>query len=178
LRLEDYRDKLWDKVTPTLQTALVAIEADLITYEQLSDRLLSTDSNLRWLARNAPRAPAANTPTARSRNQAGQFLPVSSAPRVGTFSPALDRSYDRSSSIPPTAIRSGASAPPVRRSTTPALNPKHASDTCHNCGKVGHHLPDCLLPRAPRVDLKELQEPLDSESDDEHPLDVTGKDEL
>ena len=47
LRPEDYRDELWDKVTPALQTALVAIEADLITYEQLLDRLLLTDSNLR-----------------------------------------------------------------------------------------------------------------------------------
>jgi hypothetical protein len=178
LRPEDYRDELWDKITPTLQTALVAIEADLITYEQLSDRLLSTDSNLRWLTRNAPKAPVANTPTARNRNRAGQFVPTRSD-RVDTL--ALDRSYDRShSSVLPTAVRSGASATPIRRSNTPALNPNHAGDTCHNCGKVGHRSPDCSLLRAPRTELKELQEPLssDSESENEHLVKVSGKDEL
>jgi hypothetical protein len=177
LRPEDYRDELLDKVTPTLQAALVAIEADLITYEQLSDRLLSTDSNLRWLTRNAPKAPAANTPTARSRNQAGQFAPTRSA-RVDTL--ALDRSYDRSSSILPTAVRSGASATPIRRSNTPVLNPDHARDTCHNCGKVGHRSPDCSQPRASRTELKELQGPhsSDSESENEYLVQDSGKDEL
>jgi hypothetical protein len=184
LRLEDYRDELWNKITPALGTAIAAVEAQMVTYDQLADCLLSTDINLKWLSRSKPKAELpTDTPKARrERNQAGQFLPVRAFPLEGTPSLALDRSNDRSSSTPSPSLtaRSGTAALPGRRSNTPALNPNHASDTCFSCGKVGHRSPDCNLLRAPRADLKELQElpSSDSESDNERPVDVTGKDAL
>jgi hypothetical protein len=175
LRPEEYRTELWYKISPALQTASLAVEPLLPTYNELANHLLATDSNMRWVARTAPRVPTSSS-TARNRNQAGQFLPVRSAPREGTPSLALDRPYNRSSSSLQPAVRSGASATPARRLTTLTLNLDHAGDTCHNCGKVGHRAPDCTLPRAPRTDLKEFQEPLDSESDNEDLTDVSGKD--
>jgi hypothetical protein len=50
LRPEDYCEKLWDKITSALGTAIAAIEYQLITYDQLADCLLATDINIRWLA--------------------------------------------------------------------------------------------------------------------------------
>jgi hypothetical protein len=70
LRPKDYRDKLWHKITLALGTAIAAVEAQLITYDQLADCLLSTDINIRWLTLKT--APAISTSTARrNRNQAG-----------------------------------------------------------------------------------------------------------
>jgi Zinc knuckle len=180
LRQEDYRDELWNKITPALGIAVAAVEAQMATYDQLADCLLSTDINLRWLSRSTPKSELlTGTPKARrDRNQAGQFLPTSSALRIGT-SPALDRLHDHSSSSSPNAARSGTIALPTRRSATPALNPEHAGDTCHNCGKVGHRSPNCTLPRAPRLELKEFQGLPESDSEnDEHPIDAMGKDML
>ena len=47
LRPEDYRDELWHKITPALGTAIAAIEAQIVTYDQLANCLLSTDTNIR-----------------------------------------------------------------------------------------------------------------------------------
>ena len=70
-----------------------------------------------------------------SRNQASQFVPTY------LVTPALDRSHNHSYSlILLTAICSRASATLPRRSNMP--NPDHARDTCYNCSKVGHCLPD------------------------------------
>jgi hypothetical protein len=158
LHPEDYRDKLWHKITPALGTAIATVEAQLITYDQLADCLLFTDINIRWLTPKT--APATSTSAARrDRNQAGQFTPTSSAHRASTLPLAWEQPYNRStpsSSSSSAAARSGTAALPTRRSTTPALNPAHAGDTCFNCGKVGHRSPDCPLPRAPRTELKEL----------------------
>jgi hypothetical protein len=178
LRPEDYRDELWHKITPALGTAIAVVEAQLITYDQLADCLLSTDINIRWLTLKT--APAMSTSTARrDRNQAGQFIPTSSAHRASTLPLAWEQPYDRSTPSSSAAARSGTAALPTRRSTTPALNPAHAGDTCFNCGKVGHCSPDCPLPRAPRTKLKELQELPESDSEDNELLtDETGKDTL
>jgi hypothetical protein len=179
LRPEDYRDELWHKITPALGTAIAAVEAQLITYDQLADCLLSTDINIRWLTPKA--APASTSTARRDRNQAGQFTPTSSAHRASTLPLAWEQPYDRStpSSSSSAAARSGTAALPTRRSTTPALNPAHAGDTCFNCGKVGHRSPDCPLPRAPRTELKELQELPEFDSEDDELLTgETGKDTL
>ena len=178
VRPEDYRDELWNKITPALGIAVAAVEAQMVTYDQLADCLLSTDINLRWLGRNAPKAERPSPlPAARQhRNQAGQFLPTSSAMRVSSAI-ALDRPHDHSSSSPPSTVRSGTTATPTRRSTT--LNPDHAMDTCYNCSKIGHRSPDCPLPRAPRVELKELGKLSESDSEnDDHSIGVSGKDSL
>ena len=72
LRPDDYRDELWYKITPTLGSAIVAVEAQLVTYDQLADCLLSADTSLRWL-NPLKAAPTANTITRRERNRIGQF---------------------------------------------------------------------------------------------------------
>jgi hypothetical protein len=46
LRPKDYRDKLWHKITPALGTAIAAVKAQLITYDQLANCLLFTDINI------------------------------------------------------------------------------------------------------------------------------------
>jgi hypothetical protein len=47
LRPEDYRDELWHRITPTLGLAVAALESQMVTYDQLADCLLATDTNLR-----------------------------------------------------------------------------------------------------------------------------------
>jgi hypothetical protein len=47
LRPKDYRKELWDKITPALDTAIAAIEYQLIIYNQLADCLLAADINIR-----------------------------------------------------------------------------------------------------------------------------------
>ena len=69
-------------------------------------------------------------------------MPIRSALREGTPSLALDRSYNRSSSLILTAIRLGASVTPTRRLNTPTLNPNYTSDTYYNYSKVGYYLLD------------------------------------
>ena len=72
LRPEDYRNELWYKITPALRTAVAAVRAQMVTYDQLADCLLSTDTALRW--DNPPKAvSAANPPARRERNRIGQF---------------------------------------------------------------------------------------------------------
>jgi hypothetical protein len=84
LRPKDYCNKLWHKITLALGTAIAAVEAQLITYDQLADCLLSTDINIRWLTPKT--APATSTSAARrNQNQAGQFTPTSSAYRASTL---------------------------------------------------------------------------------------------
>ena len=149
-------------------------------YDQLANCLLSIDINIRWLNYSTLKAaPPIDIPKACQQNQAGQFLLIRSFPCDRTPSSlALDRPNDRSTSTSPSlAMRSGTATLPTRRS--PPLNPDHSGDTCYNCGKLGHRSPDCPLPRAPRTELKELQELPNSDSEnDEHLEDVTGKEEL
>jgi hypothetical protein len=80
---EDYRDKLWHKITLALSTAIAAVKAQLITYNQLANCLLFTDINIRWLTPKA--APASMSTACHDQNQAGQFTLTSSAHRVGTL---------------------------------------------------------------------------------------------
>jgi hypothetical protein len=47
LRPKDYCNKLWHKITPVLGTAIATVKAQLITYDQLANCLLSTDINIR-----------------------------------------------------------------------------------------------------------------------------------
>ena len=47
LRPKDYRDELWHKITPALRTAVTTVEAQIVSYDQLANCLLSTDINLR-----------------------------------------------------------------------------------------------------------------------------------
>jgi hypothetical protein len=115
------------------------------------------DINIQWLTFKA--ALASMSTVCRDRNQAGQFIPTSSAHRASTLPFAWEQSYDRSTSFfssSSAAACSGTAALPTRRLTTLALNPAHASDTCFNCRKVGYRLPDCPLPRAFCTELKEL----------------------
>jgi hypothetical protein len=156
LRPKDYYDKLWHKITPALNTIIAVVKAQLITYNQLANCLLSTDINIRWLTPKA--APASTSIACRDRNQTGQFTPTSSAHRAGTLPLTWEQPYNRStpSSSLSAAARSGTAVLPTRRLTTPALNPAHTGDTYFNCRKVGHYSPNCSLPRASRTELKEL----------------------
>jgi len=149
LRAEDYCDKLWHKITPALGTAVAAVEAQMVTYNQLAECLLATDINLQWLKpQTAPPLP----PSARQDcNLMGQFL-SESAPV------ALGRPFYYSSPLPSfssLAISGRASAPPLCRLATLALNPDYAGNICYNCEKIGHCSPACPLPRS-TAELKEL----------------------
>ena len=175
VRPEDYRDELWYKITPALGTAVAAVQAQMTTYDQLADCLLSTDTTLRWLT---PR-PTPSVSTRRERNHTGQFVPTASARRAEPSPLAPERPHDRTSAS--SSFLTTSSKPPVpavRHSTTPVLNPSPANDTCFNCGQLGHRSPDCPAPRIPRTQLKELQQTPESDSEDDQLADVTGKDTL
>jgi hypothetical protein len=79
LRPKDYREELWDKITPALSTAIAAIEYQLITYDQLANCLLAININIRWLA------PKTALTARRNQSQAGQPLLTSSAYRTNTL---------------------------------------------------------------------------------------------
>jgi hypothetical protein len=136
LRPEDYRDELWHKITLALGTAIAAVEAQMVIYNQLADCLLSTDINLKWLSCSTSKAELSrDAPKAcRECNQAGQFLSIHTTPHKGTFYVALDRLYNRSSTPSLLTTHSGTAPLPGRRSTTLALNSNHVGDTCYNCG--------------------------------------------
>ena len=75
-----------------------------------------------------------------------------------TPSLALDRPHNCSSSTPSSLLTmcSRTTTLPGYYLNTPALNPKHTSNTCYNYSKVGHHSPNYTLPYAPYLELKEL----------------------
>ena len=126
----------------------------MTTYDQLADCLLSTDTTLRWLT---PR-PTPSVSTRRERNHTGQFVPTASARRAEPSPLAPERPHDRTSASP-SFLTTSSSKPPVpavRHSTTPVLNPSPANDTC----------------------FKELQQALESDSEDDQLAGVTGKDTL
>jgi hypothetical protein len=149
LRPDDYRNKLWYKITPTLGSAIVTVEAQLVTYDQLADCLLSTNINLRWL-NPSKAAPTANSPARRERNRTGQFQPTSSV-----SSPlALGRPYDRISASP-SFLTSSSPKPSVLPKHTPSISPAKA-DICFNCSQAGHWSSECPLPRASQAEVKEL----------------------
>jgi hypothetical protein len=149
LRPNDYRNELWYKITPTLGSTIVAVEAQLVTYDQLANCLLSTDINLCWL-NPSKAAPTANSPARRERNRAGQFQPTSSV-----SSPlALGRPHDRISASP-SFLASSSPKPSVPPKHTPSIGPTKA-DVCFNCGQTGHWSPECPLPRASQAEVKEL----------------------
>jgi hypothetical protein len=54
----------------------------------------------------------------------------------------------------------------IRRLTTLAFNIAYVGNTCFNCGKFGHCLSDCSLPRAPYAKLNELKKLLESDLKD------------
>ena len=146
----------------------------MVSYDQLANCLLSTDINLRWLSQSTPKA-VVNT-TRWERNRAGQFVPTALALKADPSPLALERTYDRTSTSPSSSLKP--TVPAVRRSTTPAFNPDHTNDTCFNCGQLGHRSPDCPALCAPRTQIKELQETLDSDSEDDQLADGPGKDIL
>ena len=66
-------------------------------------------------------------------------MPTRSTAYIDTTpSLALDRLYNRSSSLILTAVRLGVSTTPTRRLNTPTLNPNYTGNTCYNYSKVGH----------------------------------------
>jgi hypothetical protein len=79
LRPEDYRKELWNKITPALDTAIAAIEYQLVIYNQLANCLLATDINIRWLA------PKTALIACRNQSQAGQPFLTSFAHRTNTL---------------------------------------------------------------------------------------------
>jgi hypothetical protein len=79
LRPKDYCEKLWDKITSALNTAIAVIEYQLITYDQLADCLLATDINIRWLAFKTALT------ACRNQSQAGQPFLTSFAHRTNTL---------------------------------------------------------------------------------------------
>lgn len=151
LSIEQYRDELWEKITPTLGIAAAAIEPQMDTYDTLSDSLLSIDINLRWLKRQelAQKRIPSTSSSLRSRNTTGKFL----SPQISSNfeRSTLDRSTPFASIRPPSRT-----APPNHRSPTPMANPDHANDTCFTCNKVGHRSSFC--PQRASTELNEINE--------------------
>lgn len=156
IRERDYREELWDKVTPALAAQIASVEHSLVDWEDLSDTLLSTDINLREKAVHllaAPRGPTAQLGVAvRARNPVGQFAAATSYLRGPTPAPNNTRNLDRASTAPRVSL-----APEARRSATPA-NPEHSGDTCYNCGKLGHRANVCPTPKGSLAELDEAEE--------------------
>ena len=128
VRPEDYRNELWHKVTPSLGLVVAALEPQIVTYKQLADCLLATDSNIRWLS---PKAAVLTSTARRERNRTSQFVPAAAAAAPLT----LEKPYGRTSASP-----SSSKLLPtvVRRSTTPTINPDHVNNTYFNYSQLSH----------------------------------------
>jgi hypothetical protein len=155
-----YREELFQKITPELGYQITPLQNLLITYDQLSDTLLSTDTGNRWFLSKSALSKRTSNALSISRNPAGRFTPAAN--------PVI-----RSSSTP-FAQRAGTPGVSFQASTPNLPYADHSKETCWTCGKSGHRSPECSQSKAPRHDLKELDEQEDELSEEE----ALGKEQL
>jgi hypothetical protein len=149
---DDLQPDLYDKLTPALQQSVLPFLDTLLTSKALAHKCLLVDKNLRRLQQRRVQLRTTRPPL--------RSVATSSSPRGPVSSPAV-HSTARAASPNPAPKLYGPS-----RESTPARKDREV--ICYNCRQPGHITPQCLEPPKPKADVKELEEPLTTDSESEN----------